>query len=107
MDKTNETYEENHQKSKMIFDVVLFFYQIDSMLKNHNAMLSEKISEGDLISSSIAFNNSLILSNIKRILGDHPEFENYSKSEEFKSKLKDILDSFKTSDKKTDISGLN
>lgn len=99
MDDTNKTQTETNSSSKMMFDVILFFYQLESMLKNHSSMLSEKISEGDLISSSIAFNNALILSNLKRILKENPDFEKYSASEEFQAKLKNVLSAFQTNEK--------
>jgi len=91
MENKTEPYQQKEKSKKMMFDVILFFYQLESMLKNHSSMLSEKIAEGDLISSSIAFNNALILSNLKRILKENPEFESYSNSEEFQEKLKTEL----------------
>lgn len=104
---TNTNEEKNMEKSeKLLFDVVLFFYQLESMLKNHSSMLSDKISEGDIVSSSIAFNNALILSSIKRILKENPEFEEYSRSEYFQAKLKSMLSSFQT-ENITDKSDLN
>lgn len=88
---------ENTEKDKTMFEIILFFYQLESMLKNHNSMMSEKISEGDLISASIAFNNALILSNMKRIVKENPSIEEYSKSKEFKERLESLLSAFKTS----------
>lgn len=98
MENKTEPYQQKEKSKKMMFDVILFFYQLESMLKNHSSMLSEKIAEGDLISSSIAFNNALILSNLKRILKENPEFESYSNSEEFQEKLKNMLSAFQTNE---------
>jgi hypothetical protein len=82
-------------KNKLIFDVVLFLYQVREMMKTHNSLLSERIIEGDIPSSSIAFNNALIISNIKRILNENKELEEYSKSKEFEESLKVLLDGSK------------
>lgn len=81
---------------KSLFDLILFLYQLETMLKNHSSLLKDKIIEGDLVSSSLAFNNALIISNIKRILKENPELEEYSKSEEFKEKLNSLLTGLQT-----------
>jgi len=88
---------ENNQtdRNKLVFDVVLFLYQIKEMIKTHNSLLSEKIIEGDITSSSIAFNNALILANIKKIIHEHKELENYSKSKEFEDGIKGMLENYK------------
>jgi hypothetical protein len=86
---------ESRPKEKLIFDVVLFFYQVREMLKTHNSLLSEKITEGDITSASIAFNNALIIANIKRIMNEHQTLEQYSKSKEFEEHLKTLLEGSK------------
>lgn len=96
---------QNETESKFMFEITLFFYQLETMLKNQNSMLTEKISEGDLISSSLAFNNSLILASLKKIIKDNPELEKYSSSESFQEKLKGMVNKLTTTD--TDISNLN
>lgn len=83
-------------KEAMLFDIIMFFYQLESMLKNHNSMLSDKISEGDIVSSSLAFNNSLIVARVKLLIKEHKELEEYSKSDEFNRRLKDVLSGLQT-----------
>lgn len=84
---------------KIIFECILFFYQLETMLKTHNSMLSDKILEGELVASSIVFNNALIISNIKRILKDNPKLQEYSNSKEFKERLESLLSTLKSQEK--------
>jgi len=84
---------------KTLFELILFIYQLEIMLKNHNSLLKEKIIEGDLVSAGLAFNNALIISNIKRILKDNPSLDDYSKSEEFKERLNTLVSGLKTDNK--------
>lgn len=90
----------------MIFDVMLFFYQVESMLKNHSSMLSDKVSEGELIPSSIVFNNALIIANMKKILSEHPTLLNYSSSPDFQKRLESKLMAFQA-ETKTKTENLN
>lgn len=84
---------------KTLFEIILFFYQLEAMIKNHNILMKDKIIEGDLISSSIAFNNALILSSMHKIIKDNPTLEEYSKSEEFKERLNKLLTGLVTENK--------
>jgi hypothetical protein len=93
MDKTIEI------KEKTLFELILFIYQLEIMLKNHNSLLKDKIVEGDLVSSGIAFNNSLIISSIRRILKDNPSLEEYSASDEFKERINSLVSGLKTDTK--------
>lgn len=98
--------ENTEEKDKFMFELTVFFYQLETMLKSQNAMLTDKISEGDLVSSSLAFNNSLILSSLKKIMTESEEVAKYANSEEFKERLKNMLGKFAGSDK-NDLSQLN
>jgi len=82
---------EKNAQDKAIFDVILFFYQLETMIKNHNVLMKDKIIEGDLVSSSIAFNNALILSGMQKIIKENPIISEYSKTEEFKERLNALL----------------
>jgi hypothetical protein len=86
-------------KEKTLFDLVLFIYQLETMIKSHNGLLRDKIAEGDLVSAGIAFNNALIISTIKRLLIDHPSLEEYTKSDEFKERLNTLVSGMKTETK--------
>jgi hypothetical protein len=86
-------------KEKTLFDLILFIYQLETMIKSHNGLLRDKIAEGDLVSSGIAFNNALIISTIKRLLADHPSLEDYAKSEEFKERLNSLVSGMKNETK--------
>lgn len=95
----NTQMDNNQQKDKAIFDFILFIYQLESMIKNHNILMKDKILEGDLVSSSIAFNNALIISGMQKIIKENPIIEEYSKSEEFKERLSTLLAPAKSENK--------
>jgi len=92
---------EKSKKDKFLFEVILFFTQLESMLKNHNILMKDKIMEGDLISSSIAFNNALILSSMQKIIKDNPIVEEYSQTAEFKERLNSAISAHQEKDKNT------
>jgi hypothetical protein len=92
---------EKSKKDKFLFEVILFFTQLESMLKNHNILMKDKIMEGDLISSSIAFNNALILSSMQKIIKDNPIVEEYSQTAEFKERLNNAISAHQEKDKNT------
>jgi hypothetical protein len=93
MEKTTEI------NQKTLFELILFLYQLEIMLKNHTSLLKDKILDGDLVSSSLAFNNALIIANIRRILKENPDLEEYSKSDEFKEKINSLLTGLQTEPK--------
>lgn len=82
---------ENKKENTLVEDVALALTQIESMLKSTNSMLMEKITEGDITSSSIAFSNAILISFIHKTIDGHIELGDYIKSDEFKEKLSSML----------------
>lgn len=85
MEKTQQ------EQPTLIEDVSFALTQIESMLKNNNSMLAEKIAEGDITASSVAFSNAILISFISKLVNDHPEIKNYINSDEFKEKINSVL----------------
>jgi hypothetical protein len=83
MEKNNES---------VIKESLIIFYQIETILKNQNSILTERISDGDLISSNIAFSNALLINTIRKFIKSYKILEDYSKSEEFSESIKTLLD---------------
>lgn len=75
LDCYNEKMEIKKDKKTLAEDTAFFLTQLEAMLKNHNSMLSDKVVEGDVTSSSIAFSNSLLIASIKRMFDDHQELK--------------------------------
>jgi hypothetical protein len=90
---------ENNETDKAIFEIILFFTQLETMIKNHNILMKDKILEGDLVSASIAFNNALIISGMQKIIKENPIIEKYSKTDEFKNRLNSLINPTQEKDK--------
>lgn len=80
-----------NNKEKAVFEIILFFYQLESMIKNHNILLKDKIVDGDMVSASLVFNNALILTGIQKIIKENPVMEEFYRSPEFKNRLSTLL----------------
>lgn len=92
--KKMENNNENNNMSaneKMFFELIILFYQMEYLLKNNNSLLADKIAEGDVTSSTVAFNNSIMISNVKKLLKDYPELKKYSKSPNFEKNLTNLF----------------
>lgn len=63
-------------ENKMLKETTSVLSQIDTLVKNYNSLLADKVMEGDVTSSSIVFSNSLIISSIKKLFEDHEELRN-------------------------------